>query len=61
MTRRLIGWRVRWESLVCGEWEPGAVGICASLHGAREFAEIHPLCATVRNVRIMRVHRRSKR
>lgn len=67
--RTLVGWRVRWEEQVRGFWHPAETRlycVCAraSRRAAREYARSKPLSVgwpeTIRNVRLMRVYRRSK-
>lgn len=61
MTRRLIGWRVRWEYRVyeAGQWRPDHTHLIA-LPIARDRARYLRDDERVRAVRVVRVYRRRR-
>lgn len=68
MTRRLIGWRVRYEWRASPRWSPpgrrkwsALCDMLRALPDARRVARELRVDSECRNVRIMRVYRRSKR
>lgn len=67
-TRRLIGWRVRYEWRASPRWSPpgrrkwsALCDMLRALPDARRVARELRVDSECRNVRIMRVYRRSKR
>ena len=59
VTRRLIGWRVRWEWFTPrGEWTPKC-GLLVTLPEARRHVQLFHGHTIYRNVRVMRVFRRN--
>lgn len=58
--RRLIGWRVRWEWFAPGgRWEPKC-GRLVTLSEARRHVQLFHGHTIYRNVRILRVYRRTR-
>ena len=58
--RKLIGWRVRWEWFAPGgRWEPKC-GRLVTLPEARRHVQLFRGHTIYRNVRIMRVYRRTR-
>ena len=59
MTRRLIGWRVRWEWRWADGWHPSQSALVALPVAVAHADDLRGL-ETYRNVRVVRVYRRAK-